>query len=241
MALAVAGTSALAEGGETRDCTPGPVRVNVEGETLTQAERIARLDEALNESLARFDACQNDVPAVAEPDSWTETASGGLAGGDGNAGGTAAVEGDGSGGNASLGEPAEDGGGAESMAAREIEGTQPPENGTATRSGSGAEPVAAKGVEGTQLREDGTGTTSDTPRPAGSGGTQDNDFDDIPDDIPRGDDDSVLEAQIRRAAMQETDPKIQAELWNEYRKYKGLPTKPLHEDDGDPSDAETSQ
>ncbi|WP_147301075.1 hypothetical protein [Aestuariispira insulae] len=45
----------------------------------------------------------------------------------------------------------------------------------------------------------------------------------IPDDIPSADNDSVLEAQIRKAAEAETDPVVQKRLWNEYRKYKGLP------------------
>ena len=45
----------------------------------------------------------------------------------------------------------------------------------------------------------------------------------IPDDIPAGDNDSAFEAQIRAAAMAETDPDTQKNLWNEYRRYKGLP------------------
>lgn len=45
----------------------------------------------------------------------------------------------------------------------------------------------------------------------------------IPDDIPPADNDSILEEQIRQAAINETDPSIQTKLWNEYRKYKGLP------------------
>ena len=45
----------------------------------------------------------------------------------------------------------------------------------------------------------------------------------IPDDISDGGNDSVFEAQIRAAAMAETDPDIQKNLWNEYRRYKGLP------------------
>ena len=47
----------------------------------------------------------------------------------------------------------------------------------------------------------------------------------IPDDIPDADNDSVFEAQIRAAAMAETDPDTQKNLWNEYRRYKGLPEK----------------
>jgi hypothetical protein len=45
----------------------------------------------------------------------------------------------------------------------------------------------------------------------------------IPDDIPAVGNDSVFEAQIRAAAMAETDPDTQKNLWNEYRRYKGLP------------------
>ena len=41
-----------------------------------------------------------------------------------------------------------------------------------------------------------------------------------PEDIPSADNDSVLEAQIRQAAMNETDPEIREKLWDEYRKYK---------------------
>ena len=44
-----------------------------------------------------------------------------------------------------------------------------------------------------------------------------------PDDIPDADNDSVFEAQIRAAAMTETDPDTKKNLWNEYRRYKGLP------------------
>ena len=45
----------------------------------------------------------------------------------------------------------------------------------------------------------------------------------IPDDIPFHANDSVFEAQIRAAAMAEADRNIQKNLWNEYRRYKGLP------------------
>jgi hypothetical protein len=45
----------------------------------------------------------------------------------------------------------------------------------------------------------------------------------IPEDILSADNDSVLQAQIRQAAINEKDPKVRAKLWNEYRKYKGKP------------------
>ena len=47
----------------------------------------------------------------------------------------------------------------------------------------------------------------------------------LPDDISSADNDSVLEAQIRHAAINEKNPAIKVKLWNEYRKYKGLPTE----------------
>lgn len=45
----------------------------------------------------------------------------------------------------------------------------------------------------------------------------------LPEDIPASDNDSILEAQIRQAAVGEKDPELKKKLWNEYRKYKGLP------------------
>lgn len=47
----------------------------------------------------------------------------------------------------------------------------------------------------------------------------------LPEDIPSADNDSALAAQIRHAAENETDPVKKARLWNEYRKYRGLPQK----------------
>ena len=46
-----------------------------------------------------------------------------------------------------------------------------------------------------------------------------------PEDIPGADNDDVIAAQIRLAAEIEKDPDKKASLWNEYRKYKGLPTR----------------
>lgn len=47
----------------------------------------------------------------------------------------------------------------------------------------------------------------------------------LPEDIPPADNDSALAAQIRHAAEIETDPVKKERLWNEYRKYRGLPQK----------------
>ncbi len=43
----------------------------------------------------------------------------------------------------------------------------------------------------------------------------------IPEDIGDGRGDNVIERQIRQAAMQETDPILRGQLWDEYRRMKG--------------------
>ena len=47
----------------------------------------------------------------------------------------------------------------------------------------------------------------------------------LPEDIPDANNDDVVAAQIRLAAEIEKDPVKKERLWNEYRKYKGLPIK----------------
>lgn len=44
-----------------------------------------------------------------------------------------------------------------------------------------------------------------------------------PEDIPSGRDDDVVARQLREAAMNEADPELREALWNEYRRYTGLP------------------
>ena len=130
-----------------------------------------------------------------------------------------------------------DGGGASGRSVATGGGNDP----EAAQTGGAMESVAAQGVQGTETPEGVAGTVPGTERPTGSDGLRSDTSAGIPDDIPEPDNDSVLEAQIRRAAMEETDPRIRAELWNEYRKYKGLPARPLPDENGDPSDAEQSE
>jgi hypothetical protein len=47
----------------------------------------------------------------------------------------------------------------------------------------------------------------------------------VPQDIPSADGDDVVARQLREAAMREPDPVLREKLWNEYRRYKGLPVK----------------
>jgi hypothetical protein len=44
-----------------------------------------------------------------------------------------------------------------------------------------------------------------------------------PPDIPNATNDDVVARQLREAALREPDPQLREKLWNEYRKYTGLP------------------
>lgn len=222
--LAIA-AAAAAHAGDAGTCAPEAVHFDTEGQPLTRAERIARMDRAFYDSLARFDECQGAATGTGA--AATAAGRNGGAGTDGGADGTG-------GDSAGTG----DGASVESVAAEGIQGAEAPEAPETAADGASVddtaiESVAAGGIQGTEAPEDGEGTTSDTDRPPVSGSGQ------VPDDIPAPDNDSVLEAQIRRAAMEEADPRIRAELWNEYRKYKGLPPKPLPGEEGGNDDAQT--
>lgn len=168
------------EDAEPPDCEPEAIDFNAGDKLLTRAERVALMEAAFYDSLARFDECQT-------------TAQGGAGGGAGGASAAAGVRG------------------------TEAEGdADTPEAGAQERPPAADIEAAAVAAEGQDAASHGK----------------------IPEDIPDGDNDSVLEAQIRLAAMKETDPAIRARLWNQYRKYKGLPVQPV-DDGGD--DAQISE
>jgi hypothetical protein len=180
------------------DCTEINIQYKFD-ETLTREEFINSMDAAFFESLNKFDACQSSL---------TNT-SGGASG--------AVWSGDGSGGDGSMG-----GGSGTAAASSELSGTD------SARTSSPSTPAAASAVssqEGLSGTKPSTWKNPDANNGqagkyrsgtrSGSGKT--------PDDIPPADNDSVLEAQIRQAAENETDPEIKKKLWDEYRKYKGIP------------------
>lgn len=186
------------------DCTE--VSVNfADDSSLTRQERIALMDAALISSLGKYERC-----ALQQDQSQTNTAgasgggmSGGGGGGDGaNAGAEAQ--------SASGGSEGDGNQGVESVASSTLSGTgnkdKPSEQSSADQGG----PVSASGQGMNQV-------TGDTVADMSNGK--------IPEDIPSVDNDDVLGEQIRRAAMEETDPEIKEKLWDEYRKYKGLPTR----------------
>lgn len=202
------------------DCDPRPVRADAAGEPLTRAERIERMDAALEESLRRFDACQGSGDARA-----------GTGGGDAAGAGPGAVP-------------------ADSLAAEGVHGPGPaaPDAAPAPPESAAAEGVRGEDADGGETRgeilarrsiddpPDDAGrpsprlpTAARAPRAGGApqeGARPAPVSSSVPADIPASDNDSALEAQIRRAAMEEPDPALRAELWNEYRRFKGLPERP---------------
>ena len=87
-------------------------------------------------------------------------------------------------------------------------------------------------LQGTESLPSSDGSDAGT---TASGGIQGSDIDsaagdqppmlsgNVPEDIPAADNDDALARQLRRAAENETDPELRKKLWDEYRRYKGLP------------------
>lgn len=224
------------------------VNINfIDDPSLTPEERMALMDAALNRSLSKFDACQTDPTAKSASSSDAAAES---AGATGSAGSPPSSSSDGQGNsessqNASSGASNEDNeeaaasnGGMSGTSTSNDPTTNPGSSqGTGTTSSvassdmSGSEkPVG----ENEQMATGVSGWTSPKSAEGSSGDNQSNQTaaktngkvllnGKLPDDIPSADNDSVLEAQIRKAATNEKDPEIQKKLWNEYRKYKGLP------------------
>ena len=87
------------------------------------------------------------------------------------------------------------------------------------------ESVAVSGLQGTETPHTESESSENLDSPQANLIPLDNGS--PPEDIPSGDNDNIVAAQIRLAAENETDPVEQAKLWNEYRRYKGLPLKEI--------------
>ncbi len=182
--------------GELIDCTDVSVDYS-DDPTLTREERLHLMDIAFFESLNIFELCQS-AKKMAE-DAKSTNASGGDAGGGGAGGGSSTDAG-----GASSGD---------SVASSTMSGTDAP------KEKPPATDTMAGGAEANQTPQsmDEAGRTNSTTMKNGSGK--------LPEDIPSADNDDALAAQIRYAAENESDPVKREQLWNEYRKYKGLPPK----------------
>ena len=203
--------------------------------SLTPEERMALMDAALNRSLSKFDACQTD-PTAKSAESSDATSGASSSKGQGNSESSQ---------NAGYGASNEDneaaaasnGGMSGTSTSNDLTTNPGSSQGTGTTSsvassdmGGSEKPVG----ENEQMATGVSGWTNPKSAGGSSGDNQSNQTaattngkvllnGKLPDDIPPTDNDSVLEAQIRKAATNEKDPEIQKKLWNEYRKYKGLP------------------
>lgn len=155
------------------------------------------MDQALYASLSRYDACLS--ARNAQESGGGSHGTHGSNGGGGSGQGTASADMSGS-----EGEQRDNG--LYSDTPSSMSGSEAGQSTATTDSGAS---------EGASPDDGAPATATDTVHAMNNGS--------IPEDIPPADNDSVLEAQIRQAAMHETDPVKRERLWNEYRKYKGLP------------------
>jgi hypothetical protein len=183
--------------GDSIDCTD--VRVDyVDDPSLTHAERLRLMDKAFRESLEKFELCRSAKEAAA--------ASKGAAGN-----GATADSGESTGGSGDSSGQAGGTSANESAASSVMSGTEAPEKDSAAQ---GTEAAAQGGLQDSQNQKKAGGNT---------GGRLNQSNGKLPEDIPPAQNDDALAAQIRYAAENETDPVKREQLWNEYRKYKGLP------------------
>tara|TARA_Y100000294_G_scaffold58462_1_gene55228 strand:+ start:581 stop:1306 length:726 start_codon:yes stop_codon:yes gene_type:complete len=185
------------------DCTKVEIKVDNPDHPLTTEERLALMDKAFYESLSRFDRCQVAQLPSTKPSSKQTAAGGGASGGSSGGGSSQSVASQSVQG--SKAEEKSESAPAQSVASQSLTGTLPKQD---------AEPSTESQTE---LQSEEKLTSLENVDAAALGNGK------LPEDIPPVDNDSVLEKQIRAAAMAEKDPVIKAKLWNEYRKYKGLP------------------
>jgi hypothetical protein len=177
---------------------------------LSAAERRAALDARLQQSYGNFDGV-----IVAEREKAQNGANGAAAAsGEGGNGDKNGAGGRGAGENG-AGDGRDAGSGA---------------NGGNAGGGSLILPSASSVIAATGANGNGGGSNSGggyMPGPA----TRQGEFDNVgggatytpPPDIPTATNDDVVARQLREAAMREPDIQLREKLWNEYRKYTGLP------------------
>ncbi|TDI75199.1 MAG: hypothetical protein E2O82_02415 [Betaproteobacteria bacterium] len=178
------------------DCAD--IRVNyADDPTLTREERIRLMDKAYYKSLNKFELCQSAKKMVGTSDGGATAA--GINGANGSS--------DNSGNSPSEKEGA-------SVASSMMSGTELPNVGSAAEDNIKVEKSDVSSALRSAKNENNMNKGNIS---AGNGK--------LPEDIPSVDNDGALAAQIRYAAENETDPVKKVQLWNEYRKYKGLPQK----------------
>ena len=200
-ALVLPGVS-HAQNAET-DC-PQVAMPNVDDPSLTREEKIALLDQALLEALNQTDPC--------EPNAGGATGSAGADGADGE--NTDAT--------------------VNSQAAGDVQGDlaespRAQQEKSPTETTAQSESAADGSAQNNQTNQTAAARASDASRQTGQPGGRP---EKLPSDIPASEaaNDDIIAKQFREAAEQETDPKVRAQLWNDYRRYKGLPVQSAPED-----------
>ncbi len=165
--------------GELLDCSQ--ITIDYEDdEELTEDERLARMERALNRSLNQFDLCQTTADQAAQrADGGDHRNGNGDGDGDGDADGAALSD-------------------SEDMDGDTAEPASPPPHDPAAHAATPKTTIPATSEANGALPEDIT---------------------------PVADNDDRVAAQIRLAAELAQDPEKKKKLWNEYRKYKGLPVE----------------
>lgn len=195
---------------EAIDCTK--VHVDYSNDpTLTREQRLRLMDQAFFESLNKFELCQTAAKAKAN------TATG--AGSNGNNGSNSGGGGAENGADNNAADSGSDKGGTSSggsVASSTMSGTEVSQTSQKTPPADGVEFAKTASLPGSQAMDA-------AKNQSGKNSTLANGK--LPDDIPSAKNDDALAAQIRYAAENEPDPVKSGQLWNEYRKYKGLATR----------------
>ena len=193
---------------EEVDCSD--ITIELDSDTTDINEKLQEMDDAFYDSLSQFEHCSESSSSS----SSSSGGGGGSAGGGGGGGSSADSASSSSGGG--------DGNGSQMQSSSESSQSSPSKGISGTEKASESSQSATGKQESAE--ESGTQTDSLT-----SGNIEKNDkFSDngkLPEDIPPADNESVVEAQLRQAAITEKDPQKKKKLWNEYRRYKGLSEK----------------
>ena len=189
---------------EEVDCSD--ITIELDSDTTDINEKLQEMDDAFYDSLSQFEHCSES--------SSSSSSSGGGGGGSAGGGGSGS-----SADSASSPSGGGDGNGSQMQGSSESSASSPSKGISGTEKAGESNQSAS----GNQESEEESGTQTDS---LTSGNVEKNDkFSDngkLPEDIPPADNDSVVEAQLRQAAIAEKDPQKKKKLWNEYRRYKGL-------------------
>lgn len=192
---------------EAVDCSD--ITIELDSDTADIDEKLQEMDDAFYDSLSQFEHCS-------ESSSSSSSSGGGGGGSAGGGGGGSSAD------SASSSSGGGDGNGSQMQGASESSQSSP------SKGISGTEKASESNQSASGNREN-TGEFVTKPGSEVSGNVEINDKvgdnGKLPEDIPPADNDSVVEVQLRQAAIAEKDPQKKKKLWNEYRRYKGLSEK----------------